>query len=177
MDERSIPDPDGRAAGDPTPPGAAAWRPVSRHLSTVRLLGTLWFFVILLAGSGVAVWGALATGFWWLWIAVAAGPLLVGWLCWLVPRQVRAIGWVQREDDLLIRHGILFRQTVAVPYGRMQYLDVSSGPLRRRWNLATLELHTAAEATDASLPGLLREEADELRDVFAQRGQAKLAGL
>lgn len=166
MDERSAPE-----------PGTVEWRPVSRHLSTVQLLGTLWFFVLLLAGAGVAVWGALATGFWWLWLAAAAGPLLVGWMCWLIPRQVRAIGWAPREDDLLIRRGILFRQTVAVPYGRMQYLDVSSGPLRRRWSLATLELHTAAEATDANLPGLLRDEADELRDVLAQRGQAKLAGL
>jgi uncharacterized protein len=154
-----------------------AWRPVSPHLTTVRLLGSIWFFVLLLAGSGAAVWGAISAGLWWLWLVALIGPLLIGWTCWLVPRQVRALRWAPREDDLLIRRGLLFRQTVAVPYGRMQYLDVTEGPLRRRWGLATLELHTAAEATDASLPGLPRDEAKSLRDILAQRGQARLAGL
>ncbi len=44
------------------------------------------------------------------------------------------------------------RRTSVVPYGRMQYVDVTAGPLDRRLGLATVVLHTAAAATDASHP-------------------------
>ena len=59
----------------------------------------------------------------------------------------------------------------------MQYVDVTSGPLDRRLGLATVTLHTAAAATDASIPGLLAEEATRLRDRLAALGEARQAGL
>ncbi|MBD4635696.1 PH domain-containing protein, partial [Xanthomonas citri pv. citri] len=73
--------------------------------------------------------------------------------------------------------GILFRSVYAVPYGRLQYVDVSDGPLLRRAGLQTLTLKTAAAGGDVTLEGVPRERAEELREVLMARGQARLAGL
>jgi membrane protein YdbS with pleckstrin-like domain len=90
---------------------------------------------------------------------------------------VRAWGYAERDDDLMITRGVLQRQLVVVPYGRMQFVDVTAGPLDRRFGLATVQLHTAAAATDATIPGLVPDEAARLRDRLAARGQATAAGI
>ena len=94
-----------------------------------------------------------------------------------VRRRYEAWGYLERADDLLVRRGVLVRRTSVVPYGRMQYVDVTAGPLDRRMGLATVTLHTAAAATDASVPGLLLPEATRLRDRLAALGEARQAGV
>ena len=78
---------------------------------------------------------------------------------------------------VLIRKGVMFRSLVVVPYGRMQYVDVTAGPLARIFKIASVQLHTAAMGTDASIDGLTPAEAARLRDRLASRGEARLAGL
>ena len=104
--------------------------------------------------------------------AVGTGLLLVA-----VERRFRAWEYLEREDDLLVRRGVLVRRTSVVPYGRMQYVDVTAGPLARRFGLAAVTLHTAAAATDASIPGLRADEAARLRDRLAALGEARQAGV
>ena len=107
----------------------------------------------------------------------ATRAALLAWLGWLIPRQVRAIGYAERADDLLIRKGILARSMVVVPYGRMQYVDVQAGPLARAFGIAAVQLHTASQVTGAVIHGLPPVEATRLRDQLASRGEARLAGL
>lgn len=114
----------------------------------------------------------------WLAAAVPAAMLVVAlWRLALIPRQVRAIGYAERDDDLLIRTGIFFQRTMAVPYGRMQYVDIGVGPVERSLGLCTLKLHTAAPGTNAQIPGLPAAEGARLREQLAARGEARLAGL
>jgi len=40
-----------------------------------------------------------------------------------------------------------------------------------------VQLHTAAAATDAQIPGLTSKDAQELRDRLATLGEARAAGL
>ena len=95
----------------------------------------------------------------------------------LVRRRFSAWGYAEREDDLLVRRGVLFSRLSVVPYGRMQFIDVTAGPLERSFGLATVRMHTAAAASDARIPGLDREEAARLRDRLAELGEAQAAGL
>ena len=95
----------------------------------------------------------------------------------LVRRRFSAWGYAEREDDLLVRRGVLFSRLSVVPYGRMQFIDVTAGPLERSFGLATVRMHTAAAASDARIPGLEREEAARLRDRLAELGEAQAAGL
>ena len=108
---------------------------------------------------------------------LAAGVPLLGSALVAVERRYRAWGYYEREDDLLVRRGVLVRRLSVVPYGRMQYVDVVAGPLARRYGLATVTLHTAAAATDAFVPGLRADEATRLRDRLAALGEARQAGL
>jgi membrane protein YdbS with pleckstrin-like domain len=108
----------------------------------------------------------------------AAGVALLLAIAWVVLRgRYRSWGYLERADDLVVRHGLLFRQVTVVPYGRMQFIDVSAGPLDRLFGLATVQLHTAAAASDARIPGLEQAEADRLRDRLASLGEAQATGL
>jgi uncharacterized protein len=159
---------------DPFNPLDVAWTPVSTRLARARLTAlALWFGPLVLAGVVVAV----ATGEPWVWLWPGVLALLALWQAWLVPRQVRAMAYAERADDLLIRRGILFRSLVVVPYGRMQYVDVTAGPLARRFRIASVQLHTASPGTGASIEGLPPQEAARLRDRLASRGESRLAGL
>jgi uncharacterized protein len=88
-----------------------------------------------------------------------------------------AWGYAEREDDLLVRRGVMVRKLTIVPYGRMQFIDVTAGPIDRLFRLATVQLHTAAAASDARIPGLAIAEANRLRDRLASLGEAQAAGL
>jgi uncharacterized protein len=92
-------------------------------------------------------------------------------------RRFRSWGYAEREDDLLVRRGVMFSRLSVIPYGRMQYIDVTAGPLERSFGLATVKMHTAAAASDARIPGLERSEAERLRDRLAQLGESQAAGL
>ncbi len=155
-------------------PGAG-WRRPDRGLLVLRRR-TVWGLVAL---PGIVVAAALA---------VLAGPaeavaalLLAGSLTGLllvgVQQRWAAWGYLEREDDLVVRRGVLVRRTTVVPYGRMQFVDVTAGPLDRRLGIATVTLHTAAAATDAFVPGLLADEAARLRDKLAALGEARQAGV
>ena len=108
---------------------------------------------------------------------VALGVVATGLALVSVRRRWAAWGYAEREDDLLVRRGVLIRRTSVVPYGRMQFVDVTAGPLDRRLGLARVTLHTAAAASDASIPGLPVAEATRLRDRLAALGEARQAGV
>lgn len=158
----------------PFDPPNVVWAPVSGQLARARLASMGISLGIPFLGGVIA---AALSGIVWLWIIPAVLLALALWLAWLIPRQVRAVGYAERADDLLIRKGIMFRSMVVVPYGRMQYVDVQAGPLARAFHIASVQLHTASQGTDAVIDGLPPEEATRLRDQLASRGEARLAGL
>lgn len=125
-----------------------------------------------LAGIGAAYGGAPGA------LTGAAVGLLAGGGGWLFERgRYRAWGYLEREDDLVVRRGLLFRRVTVVPFGRMQFVDVTAGPVDRLFDLATVQLHTAAAATDARIPGLRSVEAARLRDRLAALGEARASGI
>jgi membrane protein YdbS with pleckstrin-like domain len=160
---------------DPFRPLEGDWTPVNPRLATGRrtiavvstALVTVAAVIVTASGGWLAATLAL----------VGLGLLVLVWLWWLIGRQVRAIGYADRADDLLVVTGILFRRLVVVPYGRMQQVDVRRGPIERYLGLATVQLHTAAATTDASIPGLEPAEASRLRDQLAALGEQRSAGL
>jgi hypothetical protein len=159
---------------DPFAPAGVDWTPVSGRLIGVRMVATglsagLLALVILVI--------ALVVDRWPVWLGLLVPVIAFAWSATLIPRRVRAWGYAEREDDLMIRHGVLFRALTVVPYGRMQYVDVNAGPLDRLFGVATVQLHTASASTDATIPGLVPAEAARLRDRLTARGQARLAGL
>jgi membrane protein YdbS with pleckstrin-like domain len=155
-------------------PDTVEWRRVSPKLITVSLIGRLIWVLVLLAGLLV---GYLLTPH-WLWPAgMAAVVVLAVWRSIITVRAVKAWGYAERDNDLLVRHGLLIRRLSIVPYARMQFVDVTAGPLERAFQLATVQLHTAAAASDAQIPGLAPEEASRLRDRLTALGEDRAEGL
>jgi len=155
-------------------PRDLTWHPVSPRLVTVRRVTALVVVLPLLAAACIALGFASTTA---AWVAAALGLLLTAWLWWAIARACRSWGYAERADDLLVRHGLLVRRLSVVPYGRMQFIDVTAGPVERRLQMATVHLHTAAAASDARIPGLPAAEAARLRDLLAALGEARAAGL
>ena len=95
-------------------------------------------------------------------VAVAIAGSLAA--LWFARNRFRSWVYQERDEDLIVERGVLIHRLSVVPYGRMQFVDVSAGPIDRVFRLATVKLHTAAAASDARIPGLERDEAARLRD-------------
>ncbi|MBL1068589.1 PH domain-containing protein [Streptomyces sp. 7-21] len=153
---------------------ADGWRGLEPALLTMRRRLLAAAVVPLAAAAAVVPWLLLGPAW-----ALLALPVLAGgaWGWRALGRNWRSWRYLERDDDLLIDRGVLWRQLTVVPYGRMQLVEVLSGPLERRFGLARVQLHTAAAATDAAIPGLAPDEAERLRDRLTALGEARSAGL
>jgi membrane protein YdbS with pleckstrin-like domain len=157
-------------------PPTYEWKRLSPNYRSLRRLTTLIFVPLIFVIPAILVW--VLSGLWWVSVIILAlaVTILVIRLA-LVERNWRSWGYVEREDDLYITHGVLFRSLVAVPYGRMQLVEVASGPLERAFGLATVTMKTASAETNATIPGLAPDEATRLRDRLTELGEAHLSGL
>jgi uncharacterized protein len=167
----SVPTSPETARFDPVP---GEWTRVSPRYVVVDLLGILISAVVFTVGSGVP-W--FLSGVPWL-IALPIAMLVFHLLgAAFTPRRVRALGYRLRDDDLVFRKGIMFLRVVAVPYGRMQLVDINRGPLARAFGLSELKLVTAAAASHITIPGLPEAEAEQLRDRLVELAESRRAGL
>ncbi|EST39017.1 hypothetical protein N566_04335 [Streptomycetaceae bacterium MP113-05] len=151
-----------------------SWRGVEPALLRLRRL-VLLCILLPVTVVAAALPGLLAGPEWALPALVPLG--LAVWGRSALGRNWRSWRYAERADDLLVSHGVMWRETTVVPYGRMQLVEVTSGPLERRYGLARLQLHTAAATSDATIPGLVPAEAERLRDRLTELGEARSAGL
>lgn len=159
----------------PTDDDAQSWQQPSSRLLTLRRVqvGVVTAVFVLAAVIGPVVAGVPL-------VALVLGLVLLatGSAAWAIAgRRFHAWGYEERADDLLVRRGLLLRRLSVVPYGRMQFVDVTAGPFERMFGLSTVRLHTAAAASDARIPGLAGDDARRLRDALAARGEARSMGL
>ena len=150
------------------------WTAVSPKLATARRIGVA---VVMVPVALVAAVTAVVGDPWWPWLIALGAVIVHGWSWIVIGRQVRAIGYAERPEELLVRRGVLWRAVIVVPYARLQYVDVHAGPVDRRLGIARLQLHTASAGTDAAIAGLPPADASRLRDRLTERGRSQLAGL
>ena len=80
-------------------------------------------------------------------------------------RRYHARGYQMGSDRLRVVRGLVFRSDTVVPFGRVQHIDVSQGPVERAYGLGTLVLHTAGNHNaSVSLPGLAHADAMAMRE-------------
>jgi len=156
-------------------PGGIEWQPMSRRLRTVWVLRSLLNILILavLAAVPLAIWLGW-NGILW---ALAGYVLLAGLRALAVARTVATWGYAERDEDLLVRHGLLTRRLSIVPYGRIQLIDLSAGPIERMFGLTTVQVRTAALGSTTEVPGLDPAIAASLRDRLAVRAAEVREGL
>jgi hypothetical protein len=157
-------------------PPAYEWKRLSPKYRSLRQLTSLVVAPVLFSIPALIV--GVASGRWWISGLIWGAALILALVRFaFVGRSWRSWGYVERDDDLYITHGVMFRSLIAVPYGRMQLVEVESGPLERAFGLATVTLKTASPETGARIPGLSPEEATRLRDRLTELGEAHASGL
>jgi membrane protein YdbS with pleckstrin-like domain len=157
-------------------PPKEPWQRVSPKLGTMRVLQTA-----VVAGLAAIAMIMLA----WLtpvptWLgAVGLALAAVGGAggCVLLMRNARSWAYAERAEDIYVTRGVMFRRLAVVPYGRMQFVDVTAGPLARLFGVAEVHLHTANPDTNLRIPGLVHDEAIRLRDRLTALGESSAAGL
>src|SRR5699024_2573921 len=103
--------------------------PVSRKLIKARYIVNLSWMALFAIAAGVAGYFL----HWSFYIIAGVFVALIFWLLWLIPSQVKLMGWQETDDELLITKGRLWHRFTVVPYGRIQFVDVSSGPIARMY--------------------------------------------
>ncbi|MEG2576310.1 MAG: PH domain-containing protein [Glutamicibacter sp.] len=130
------------------------------------LLAALVPAVLAVTGVGIPLWLVLSPVL--LVLAIALPALRI------IRRQVAALGYLEREEDFIVRSGVMWRKQVVIPYGRMQYVEVNSGPLERRYGLCQLTLNTAGSAATAHVYGWPEREGQALRERLVAAGEEKM---
>ena len=156
------------------PLGDGTLHQLARAYVRVQMISQGAVFVLVLAAAGVA---QAITGVAWQWIPAGVVLLVTVIGMIITPRQARSFGYQLRHDDLVFRRGILWQRVVAVPYGRMQLVDITHGPLDRGFGIAQLKLVTAAASTGVTIPGLTQGAAEQLRDTLIDVAETRRTGL
>lgn len=119
----------------------------------------------------------LITQFFFLLLIPAFMLLLAGLISRLVIKKAQLKGVALREHDMAYRSGLYWQKTVMLAFNRVQHVEVSSGPLQRKYGLASLKFFTAGgSSVDLKVDGLSRERAEQIRAyILARSGDLELA--
>ncbi|WP_248145986.1 PH domain-containing protein [Microbacterium aoyamense] len=156
------------------PLGDGTWHQLAKQYVWVQLIANGIVLLIVLAAT---LFVTLFLGWTWAWFVGGAIVAVMLWGILITPRQARSFGYQLRTDDLVFRRGILWQRVVAVPYGRMQLVDITHGPLDRGFGIAQLKLVTAAASTGVTIPGLTQDAAERLRDTLIEVAETRRTGL
>ncbi len=116
----------------------------------------------LLASDTLGLATRIAIGLLALIMAAALGAYIGG--------RLRHQRWKLDAEGLWLRQGRLWFRETRVPSSRVQHVDIKHGPLERRFNLATLVVHTAAaQLSGITVRGLDQADAQRLRDALARQ--------
>ncbi|MEH1015014.1 PH domain-containing protein [Micromonospora sp. CPCC 206060] len=95
---------------------------------------------------------------------------------WRHPLALRVIGAGLHHRVFVVRHGLLTRQLVIVPYSRIQSVRVVQGPVQRRLRLATVHVDTASGSGAAAVDRDLTEAWAMAAELIDRAHTARRAG-
>lgn len=77
------------------------------------------------------------------------------------------------KHEMVFREGLFWVSTTALPYTRLQHVNLSQGPLERKYNLVTLKCFSAGSGlAEIDLPGLNADLAEHLRQHLLSQAAA-----
>ena len=90
--------------------------------------------------------------------------------------QAKQLQYAVFPYEFMIRKGLFWRSTIAMPYSRLQHVTLEQNPLERKFKLFTLKCFSAGSGSaEIQLPGLSSQIAEQLRQHLlrlASTGQA-----
>ena len=87
----------------------------------------------------------------------------------MVKRQWRSWQYEITDHAIILSHGVWYKIQRFVPRDRVQHVDITSGPLARKFGLAHVHLYVAgAHGSVGEIPGVTPEEAESLRSMLVE---------
>ncbi|MEO5564644.1 MAG: PH domain-containing protein [Chitinophagaceae bacterium] len=146
------------------------WKPVEKkYLTVLRLQWLVITIVIFIAATALIFFAPAMKRPGIIFITISA--LLIPLLYFIFQElSFRSKAYAMREHDILYRHGWFIRSTAVCPFGRIQHCTVHSGPIERRYKLASLTLYTAASGEgDMKIHGLPEAAALSMREFIMKK--------
>lgn len=70
-----------------------------------------------------------------------------------------------RSHDILFKTGVIWKKTTAIPFNRIQHVEVKQSAIARQFDLSKIVIFTAGgNAGDLSIAGLNHEDANKIRE-------------
>ena len=127
------------------------------------------FFLALVAGVLIYFISSLRQSYGWMLLS-ASVLLLIFLHFFSIQQSFPFLAFAVRDKDVMCRKGWITRSVKVCPFNRIQNCSVQTGPLERKYGLASLIIYTAgAESADMKIPGLLQEEAERLRHFIMEK--------
>ena len=106
----------------------------------------------------------------WSFIFILSALFIVLSYYFLQQKSFPYMAFAVRDHDVIYQKGWLIRSIRICPFNRIQNCSIQSGPLERKWGLASLTLYTAGSTgADMRIPGLMQDEADRLRQFILSK--------
>lgn len=147
-------------------------QPIHPAIRKVWLFSNLISFVILAIVSSLMEFG-LIKALDLPWPVPIVMPLLwvaVGFLnARFLKRQWEAWRYEVTDHEVILSWGVWNQTKRFVPRDRVQHVDITSGPIARKFGLAHVHLYVAgAHGAVGGIPGLTPEEAEDLRSMLVE---------
>lgn len=139
-----------------------------KALTVWKLSATIGASFLLLGVIAVGVGVYFLELTYWITIAMAIIWLVYSLITIFVVPKLRHHVWRYEvhEHEIDLQYGLFVIKRVLVPMVRVQHVDTHQGPLLRKYQLASVEISTAA--TKHEIPALDLIEADILRDYISK---------
>jgi hypothetical protein len=100
--------------------------------------------------------------------------LIVSIIWWLITWTsilfYRTHAYALREKDVTIDEGIFFKSRQTTPYHRIQHVEISQGPIQKKFNHSTLKIFAAGgNGTSTEIRGIEKEEAEHVRQFLLDK--------
>ncbi|NVJ96602.1 MAG: PH domain-containing protein [Alphaproteobacteria bacterium] len=136
-------------------------RKFSRQLilewSLIWLLPTIGWTVLYGLGK---IESSVLSGFWPHFLPL----LLLAPIFLVAPLHARHCGYAVRDHDIHYKTGVIWRKRIALPFCRVQHVEIERNPFERMLGLATLKCFTAGGGSaDMKIPALDMQTANSLK--------------
>lgn len=144
---------------------------VEKSYKTVLYISWAVFFLVLTAiAIPLFIWLDALQKNWIIFSTLGAFLLSCFTVIAFIEIGFKNLAWALREKDIICKKGWIFQDTHVIPFGKVQNCVIQSGPIGRKFGLASIKLMTAASHLgDISINGLKQETAEQLKDWMMEK--------
>lgn len=148
-------------------------KPDEKYLKVLFYSNLIFHIILLLLVIGLLVCSLV---FDWTMIPfyICMGLLVVSFIIFnmVMPKyEYERFSFEVQEDQIQIKSGIIWRKVVLIPMVRVQHVQYKSGPLSRKFGLATISISTAAD--QQQIPGLKQHYARQLKNLIGEHAKVE----